>query len=133
MKISARKDLTPTERKEEEALFKEMKEKHEQSRAAGDDIAKWVRKNSKVVNVGKYPPQHPSSSEDNQNLNQLLRTVTEAKPQHLLVLGDFNFLEIDWEKKLRIKQSKHKPPCQQVSHDWEKELRIKQSKHKPPC
>lgn len=54
-KISARKDLTPTERKEDEVLFKEMKLKQDQSKEEGDNNAKWVRKNGKVVNVGKYP------------------------------------------------------------------------------
>ncbi|KAA0203751.1 hypothetical protein HAZT_HAZT007552 [Hyalella azteca] len=50
----------------------------------------------------------PSGSEDNnQNMNQLLRTVTEAKPQHLLLLGDFNFPEIDREKELSRASTNH--------------------------
>jgi hypothetical protein len=55
--VSIRKDLTPTERKQEDALFQELKEKQQQSEAAGDENAKWVRKNGKVVNIGKRPNQ----------------------------------------------------------------------------
>jgi hypothetical protein len=53
--ISVRKDLTPTERKEEEALFQEMKEKQKLSDESGDTNARWVRKNGRVVNVGRQP------------------------------------------------------------------------------
>jgi hypothetical protein len=53
--ISVRKDLTPTERKEEEALFQEMKEKQKLSEEPGDTNARWVRKNGRVVNVGRQP------------------------------------------------------------------------------
>jgi hypothetical protein len=55
LSVSVRKDLTPTERKEEDALFKELKEKQQQSQEAGDESAKWIRKNGKVVNVGRHP------------------------------------------------------------------------------
>ena len=54
-KINGRKDLTPSERKDEEKLYKELKEKQEVSKQSGDDNAKWVRRKGKVVNVGKYP------------------------------------------------------------------------------
>ena len=54
-KINGRKDLTPSERKDEEKLYKELKEKQEESKQSGDDNAKWVGRKGKVVNVGKYP------------------------------------------------------------------------------
>jgi hypothetical protein len=60
-KASARKDLTPSERKEEERLYKELKEKQEQAKQSGDDTAKWVRRNGKVVNIGRTP--RPSREE----------------------------------------------------------------------
>lgn len=53
---SVRKDLTPNERKEEEALYRELKQKQDASKDAGDDTAKWIRKNGKVVNIGKRQP-----------------------------------------------------------------------------
>ncbi|XP_076454798.1 uncharacterized protein LOC143289637 [Babylonia areolata] len=39
-----------------------------------------------------------SSEENNDSLNKLLISVAEGKPSHLLVLGDFNFPEIDWDR-----------------------------------
>ncbi|KAA0202335.1 hypothetical protein HAZT_HAZT000416 [Hyalella azteca] len=63
--------------------------------------------NSETWTIG-FVYRSPSSSEDNnQNPNQLLRTVTEAKPQHLLVLGDFNFPEIDWDRELSRASTNH--------------------------
>ena len=49
------RDMTPKEQKEDEKLFKEWIEKKELSKNEGDDHAIWIRKNSKVVNIGKYP------------------------------------------------------------------------------
>ncbi|KAA0198864.1 hypothetical protein HAZT_HAZT001690 [Hyalella azteca] len=57
LRIGACRDLTPLEWREDEALFREMKEKQEESRRWGDSDAVWVRKNGKVVNVDKYPIQ----------------------------------------------------------------------------
>jgi hypothetical protein len=37
-----------------------------------------------------------SNQENNENLNKLIMEITEAKLPHLLIMGDFNFPEIDW-------------------------------------
>lgn len=54
-KVSVRKDLTPTERKEQDALYQEIKRKREMSKKEGDQLAKWTSKNGRVINVGRYP------------------------------------------------------------------------------
>lgn len=56
-KVSLRKDLTPMERKEEDDLFQELKDRREQARESGDDKAIWIRRKGRVVNVGKYPKE----------------------------------------------------------------------------
>ena len=56
-KLSIRKDLTKTERLEDEKLFKEMKSKQAEAKNSGDLNAKWVRRGGKVVNIGQYPPE----------------------------------------------------------------------------
>lgn len=57
MKVAMRKDLTPIERKEDDNLFKDLKEKREQAKASGDDHALWIRRRGKLVNIGKYPKE----------------------------------------------------------------------------
>lgn len=57
--VSLRKDMTPQERKQEEELFKELKQKQNESKASGDDNAHWVRRQGQVVNVGKYALRQP--------------------------------------------------------------------------
>lgn len=59
-KITVRKDLTPQERKEDEILYQQMKQKREESKNLGDLNAHWIRRRGQVVNVGKYPqgPDH---------------------------------------------------------------------------
>jgi ribonuclease D len=59
-----RKDLTPTERKEEEVLYRQLREKQEESKAAGDDNARWIRKNGKIMNIGRYPPKHQGENKE---------------------------------------------------------------------
>jgi hypothetical protein len=40
----------------------------------------------------------PSSIDTNNlSLNTLLKSVSDTKPQNLLILGDFNFPEIEWD------------------------------------
>ena len=56
-KLSIRKDLTKAERIEDDKLFREMKAKQEQSKNSGDQLAKWVRRGGKVVNIGQYPQE----------------------------------------------------------------------------
>ena len=59
-KIAVRKDLTPKERAEEEAsynLYKELKQKREESKKAEDEWAHWVRRNGEVINISKQPAE----------------------------------------------------------------------------
>ena len=56
-KIAVRKDLTPKEKAEEEASYKELKQKREESKKVGDEWAHWVRRNGEVINIGKQPAE----------------------------------------------------------------------------
>lgn len=56
LQVAMTRDRTPQEREEEEALYKEWKGKKSESDASGDEKAVWIRKNGKVINIGKYPP-----------------------------------------------------------------------------
>ena len=38
-----------------------------------------------------------STTENNDNLNELLEKITEQKYSHVLLLGDFNYPKIDWK------------------------------------
>jgi hypothetical protein len=55
MTLTLRKDLTSQERKEEDKLFEELKAKRQQSVQSGDENAHWIRRNGRMVNVGRYP------------------------------------------------------------------------------
>ena len=46
--------MTPQERKEDEELYKIIKQKRAESKAAGDDTAKWVVRSGKVVNLVEW-------------------------------------------------------------------------------
>lgn len=61
-KVIMRKDMTPKEREDDLRLYKELKTKQEDSKASGDQYAKWARRNGKIINLGKYP--NPSMAED---------------------------------------------------------------------
>lgn len=63
-KIAIRKDMTPSERQEEQALFLEWKERKAQSLQENDTQAIWIRRKGKVVNIGKYPPVQTDSEEE---------------------------------------------------------------------
>ena len=52
--IGFRRDMTPKERKEEEELYKTLKQKREESKASGDDNARWVVRSGKVVNLKEW-------------------------------------------------------------------------------
>jgi hypothetical protein len=39
-----------------------------------------------------------SSQENNDSLLELLETIGNSKPSHLLILGDFNYGDIDWDR-----------------------------------
>ena len=62
LKIAMRKDMTPLERKSEEALYKELKLRKQESEKAGDENARWVRKNGKIINLSA-PPVPPPQAE----------------------------------------------------------------------
>lgn len=52
-KLSIRKDMTPGEREEETALYKELQKKR--NNASGEDKARWVRRGGRVIFLGKTP------------------------------------------------------------------------------
>ena len=61
-KVIMRKDLTPAERKENEALYNELKEKQAESVRSGDG-AIWKRVKGKIVNVAPPPGAGGDDSE----------------------------------------------------------------------
>ncbi|XP_047741313.1 zinc finger protein 26-like [Hyalella azteca] len=157
LRIDARRDLTPLERREDEALFWEMKEKQEESRRPGYNDAVWgnevfqnlggeegesacvsgasrVRRDlpsafeefvwvdcqlpgDEVLCVGVVYRSPRSTESNSQNLNLLLRAVSESKPHHLLLMGDFKYPEIDWNNEIFLEyrhsvwQQRHKTFC----------------------
>ena len=52
--IVIRKDLTPLQREQEKNLMTEWQKKKEESVLKGDLSPKWIRRNGKVVNIGRY-------------------------------------------------------------------------------
>ena len=52
--LVVKKDLTMTERKEDKDLYLELKQKREDSKNCGDRAAMWVRRNKRIINVGRY-------------------------------------------------------------------------------
>ena len=48
-----------------------------------------------------------SSEENNQKLRKLLLDVSESKPSHLLIMGDFNHPEIDWKEDVTTQSINH--------------------------
>ena len=55
-KVAMRKDLTPLQRKTEDSLFRELKNKREEAQQSGDDKARWVRRNGRIVNLAAKLP-----------------------------------------------------------------------------
>eukprot|EP00745_Piridium_sociabile_P043063 TRINITY_DN87471_c0_g3_i3.p1 TRINITY_DN87471_c0_g3~~TRINITY_DN87471_c0_g3_i3.p1 ORF type:complete len:950 (+),score=231.72 TRINITY_DN87471_c0_g3_i3:692-3541(+) len=51
--------------------------------------------------------ENPAAEENNESLNRLLVKVAEKKPQHLLLIGDFNHKDIDWEQDRSLKGETH--------------------------
>ena len=57
-----------------------------------------LRQGDKLVICYIY--RSPNSDRENNSLPlQLLETLTDSKPSHLLILGDFNYRNIDWLQK----------------------------------
>ena len=52
--IGFRKDMTPQERREDEELYKIIKQKREESKASGDESARWVVRDGRVVNLVEW-------------------------------------------------------------------------------
>ena len=80
--IVIRKDLTPLQREQEKNLMTEWQKKKEESVLKGDLSAKWIRRNGKVVNIGKYmystaPSQSPpgTAAQEPQTLQQKKQTA----------------------------------------------------------
>jgi len=47
--------------------------------------------------IYRSPTRTASSSENNQNLNHLLKHVTQKAYSHVCIVGDFNYKEINWQ------------------------------------
>ena len=52
--------------------------------------------NSDKLLIGNVYRSPNSSSENNKNLNVLLKSAMQASYSHVLITGDFNYKEIDW-------------------------------------
>ena len=64
--LGFRKDMTPKERKEEEELYKIIKQKREESKASGDDTARWVVRNGQVVNLIEWKAARKEEEDNKQ-------------------------------------------------------------------
>ena len=53
--VSMKRDMTIQEMREDTELFQELKKKKEASKNLNDPYAHWIRKNGRVVNIGRYP------------------------------------------------------------------------------
>ena len=54
-RVNIQRDMTPKEREEDFRLYKELKEMQAMSKNSKDERARWVRRQGKIVNIGKYP------------------------------------------------------------------------------
>ena len=63
--LGFRKDMTPQERKEDEELYKIIKQKREESKASGDHTARWVVRSGKVVNLIEWKAARREEEEGN--------------------------------------------------------------------
>ncbi|XP_047740696.1 uncharacterized protein LOC125179243, partial [Hyalella azteca] len=82
-KLTLRRDLTPQERAEEDKLFEELKSKRARSQASGDERARWIRRNGKVINVGQYPREEDVKS----NFNEFIFVDCMVDSGEPLLLG----------------------------------------------
>ena len=55
LKVRMKRDMTKLEREEDFAIYKEIKARREQSKNEGDNFARWVQRNGRVINIGRYP------------------------------------------------------------------------------
>lgn len=53
--VTLQRDMTLKERDEDLKLHNELKEKRQASKNSKDDNAHWVRRNGKIINIGRYP------------------------------------------------------------------------------
>ena len=53
--ISMRRDMTIQELREDNELFEEWKRKKDESKNLKDPYAFWIRRDGKVINIGRYP------------------------------------------------------------------------------
>ena len=53
--VSMKRDMTIQELREDSELFQEWKKKKDESKNLKDPYAHWIRKNGRVVNIGRYP------------------------------------------------------------------------------
>ncbi|KAA0202871.1 hypothetical protein HAZT_HAZT008581 [Hyalella azteca] len=91
-RVSMRRDMTPQEREEDKLLFLELKHRRERARADGDDQAVWIRRRGAVVNKSQLNTGKQQRTELYPS-----KSVSVQKDRDLLILGDFNYPDIDWK------------------------------------
>ena len=53
--VNIQRDMTRKERDEDLRLHKELKEKKQIAKISNDTRAKWVRRQGRIINIGRYP------------------------------------------------------------------------------
>jgi hypothetical protein len=60
-----------------------------------------------TLTVGLVYRSPNSSDDNNEKLNTTMVKIAESKPNHLIILGDFNFPEIDWQEEKCTASANH--------------------------
>ena len=55
LKLNIQRDMTVKEREEDLKLYNELKEKKAMSKNLKDERARWVRREGRIINIGRYP------------------------------------------------------------------------------
>ena len=55
LNINIQRDMTRKERDEDLRLYKELKEKKQMAKNSNDTKARWVRRQGRIINIGRYP------------------------------------------------------------------------------
>ena len=84
--------------------------------------------NSEKILLGCIYRSPSSSVENNESLNKLLDQLPSVQHDHLVIVGDFNFKEIDWENKI-VKASEDHPATK--LYDKTNDLFLTQHVHEP--
>lgn len=65
-----------------------------------------LKNNDKLV-IGCIYRSPNSSYENNKELFDLMKSVKDTQPSHLLIMGDFNFKEVDWNRSCTTVNESH--------------------------